>query len=202
MVTTLILCPKCRRTLSDERLYHSDVPLRCPGCEDPLQIEIFPAFFQSNVIPVIDEAALLEGNSTCYYHANRKAMLPCEACGRFLCSLCDCELNGRHLCPLCLESGRKKGKIKNLEHSRQKWDNIALALTVIPVASLVLWGFSLITAPISIFIAIRYWNAPRSIFHRTRFRLILAIVLDVLVMIGWIAFFVYVLSPAIRNARG
>jgi hypothetical protein len=32
---------------------------------------------------------------------------------------------------------------------------------------------------------IRYWNAPRSIVHRTKIRLVLAIILATLQIVGW-----------------
>ena len=189
MITSYIQCPKCRRLLVEEWIYNSSAPLRCPGCGDSLQIEVYPAFFRRTVPSTEETVPLIEGDSTCFYHASKKAVLPCEGCGRFLCTLCDCELNGQHLCPRCLETGQSKGKIKNLDASRKQWDTIALSLAVIPVATLIFWVFSIVTAPMALFIAIRYWNAPRSIFHRTKIRLLFAIVISIVEIVGWIALF-------------
>ena len=70
--------------------------------------------------------------------------------------------------------GQKKGKLKQLENRRTLYDNIALALSVCPV---------LITAPIGLYMAIRYWNAPTSIVPRGKWRFVLAIIFA-LVQIG------------------
>ena len=173
----------------EEWIYNSSTPMRCPGCGESLQIEVYPAFFRRTAASTEEAGTLDEGDSTCFYHPSKKAVLPCEACGRFLCALCDCELNGQHLCPRCLEAGQAKGKIKNLDAGRRQWDSIALGLSVIPVATLIFWVFTIVTAPMALFIAIRYWNAPRSIFHRTKIRLVVAIVISTLEIIGWIALF-------------
>jgi len=147
-----------------------------------LQIEVFPALFRQLAPGSNAETVMVEGESTCFYHPNKKAVLPCEACGRFVCALCDCELHGQHYCPACLEVGRKKGKIKSLENQRTLYDSIALSLTIFP---LLIFYFTIITAPMALYISIRYWNAPRSIIHRTKIRYVIAIVLAALQIIGW-----------------
>jgi len=154
----------------------------CPMCAAPLQIEIFPALFR-HIGPGRDgEALVIEGESSCFYHPQKKAVLPCEGCGRFLCALCDCELHGQHFCPACLEVGRKKGKIRRLENQRMLYDDIAMSLAVLP---LVIFYLTLITAPVALFMSIRYWNAPRSIVHRTRWRFIVAILFATAEIAGW-----------------
>lgn len=125
---------------------------------------------------------MTEGEAACFYHPQKKAVLPCDACGRFVCSLCDCELNGQHFCPACLESGKTKGKIKSLENRRTLYDSLALSLSLLP---LLIFYFTIITAPMSLFIAIRYWNAPRSLVHRTKIRFIFAVLFSSLQIVGW-----------------
>ena len=44
---------------------------------------------------------------------------------------------------------------------------------------------TLITAPMALFLAIRYWNAPRSLIHRTKVRFIFAILFSSLQIVGW-----------------
>src|SRR4051812_40609984 len=111
MSLTLVECPKCKTPL-DESVLNQPALTPCPACAVPVQVEIFPAFFRPTMTGRDGEAALLENEATCFYHPQKKALLPCEGCGRFLCALCDCELHGQHFCPACLEAGRKKGKIK------------------------------------------------------------------------------------------
>jgi hypothetical protein len=168
----------------------------CPGCASPVDVEIFPAFFRTAATGKEAETSFLEGESTCFYHPQKKAVLPCEGCGRFLCALCDCELHGQHFCPACLEVGRKKGKIKSLENERTRYDSIALALAIAPM---IIPYLTFISAPVSLFIAIRYWNAPRSIVHRTRVRLVFAIIISSLQIIGWILVIYFIVQAAGRR---
>ena len=129
---------------------------------------------------------MVEGEASCFYHPQKKALLPCDGCGRFLCALCDCDLNGRHFCPTCLEAGRNKGKIKNLQKGRTLYDSIALSLAVLPVVVLFGIYFTFITAPMALYVAIRYWNAPLGIVRRTKVRYIVAIILSLIQIAVWV----------------
>lgn len=176
-----VQCPACQVVLTDG-VFNQPELRPCPRCGAELKIEIFPALFRP-LTPVANaEAVMVEGESTCFYHPNKKAVCPCEGCGRFVCALCDCELHGQHYCPTCLEIGRKKGKIKSLENRRTLYDSIALSLAILP---LLVFYFTIITAPMALYIAIRYWNAPRSIVHRTKIRYVIAIALATLQIVGW-----------------
>ena len=138
---------------------------------------------------------LVADEATCFYHPQKKAVLPCEGCGRFLCALCDCELHGQHFCPVCLEVGRKKRKIKSLENERTLYDRIALALAVLPM---LIFYFTFVTAPAALFIALRHWNSPRSIVRPSRIRLVLAIIFASLQIIGWVVV-IYFVTAKIRG---
>ena len=130
---------------------------------------------------------MVEGESGCFYHPQKKAVRPCDGCGRFLCGLCDCELQGRHFCPACLEAGRTKGKIQSLENQRTLYDSIALALAIYPVVLVFSIYFTIITAPMALFVAIRYWKSPLGILRRTKTRFVVAIILASLQIAGWVA---------------
>ena len=181
MSSSPVQCPSCQVALTGGVFNRPELH-PCPQCGTRLQLEIFPALFRPLAPGSSGETALVDGESTCFYHPNKKAVRPCDGCGRFLCGLCDCELHGEHYCPACLESGRKKGKIKSLENQRTLYDSIALSLTIFP---LLIFYFTIITAPLALYIAIRYWNAPRSIIHRTKIRYVIAIVLASLQIAGW-----------------
>src|SRR5439155_22293452 len=156
----------------------------CPSCSSPLRVEVFPALFTPSAPVQTAQSVVTEGEASCFYHPNKRAVLPCEACGRFLCALCDVELNGQHFCPACLASRQKKGKLSNLDNRRVLYDSLALTLALTPL-TLILWPFSLITAPAALFIAIRYWRAPGSVVHRTKIRFILALFLALAQIVGW-----------------
>src|SRR5580765_4769226 len=109
MTSSAIECPKCRTPLTAFQSFNQPDFLPCPYCDAPLQVEIFPAFFRPIAAGANAEALMLEGEASCFYHPQKKAVRPCDGCGRFLCALCDCELQGEHFCPACLEGGGKKG---------------------------------------------------------------------------------------------
>jgi len=176
-----LLCPRCKATLTEAEVNRAELT-PCHSCGAPLQVEVYPALFR-RVTPGRDgEALVVEDEASCFYHPQKKAVVPCDACGRFLCALCDCELHGEHFCPGCLETGKRKGRIKRLENERTLYDSIALALATFP---LLIFYFTVVTAPMALFVAFRYWNAPRSIVHRTKIRLVLAIILASLQVGGW-----------------
>lgn len=185
-----VQCPACRAWLM-EGIFNQHRFIPCPTCAVPLQVDIFPALFRKIDAGRAGDAVMVEGESSCFYHPQKKAVLPCDGCGRFLCALCDCQLDGQHFCPTCLETGKTKGKIKSLENQRMCYDGIALSLAVLP---LVIFYITIITAPMALIVAIRYWNAPRSIIRRSRVRLVAAIVIASLEIAGWTALFIGILT--------
>src|SRR5690242_8298738 len=185
-----LLCPRCRIPLLASVINRGETA-PFPGCAFALLVDVFPALFRPIQTGRSGEALVVETESSCFYHPQKKAVVHCEGCGRFLCGLCDCELRGQHFCPQCLETGKKKGKIKSIENERTLYDSIALGLAVAP---LLLFYVTFLTAPIAIYVAIRYWKAPRSIIHRTRFRLILAIILASLQIAGWVVAIIMITS--------
>jgi hypothetical protein len=189
MMNKVITCTKCHASIPPKR-FNTFYMTSCPSCGVALRIDVFPAFFKAIVPGQPGEVLLVENEASCFYHPQKKAVIPCESCGRFLCALCDVELNGQHLCPNCLQTGKKKGKLKSLENHRTLYDAIALRLAIY---SMIFFWPNLIAAPIALFIAIRYRTAPSSIVSRTRIRSISAIVLSSLQILGWGMFFYYLL---------
>jgi len=177
-----ITCTKCMAPWPRERFNAADF-LACPSCRRSLRVEVFPAFLRQPARGQTGENVVVEGESACFYHPHKRAAVPCEACGRFLCALCDCELNGQHLCPTCLETGKKKGKLKSLQNHRMLYDNAALALAVLP---LLIFYFTIVTAPMALYLSIRHWNTPSSLIPRTKMRFVLAILLASLQIVGWL----------------
>lgn len=150
-------------------------------CSAEVRIYTFPALYRATEGKPA-ETLLIDAEAGCFYHPQKKATIPCSQCGRFLCSLCDVELSGEHLCPRCIESGKEKKKITTLENRRVLYDDIALSLSILPM---LIFYFTLITAPIVLFLSIRYWNAPSSILPRTKIRFVIAIFFALLQIAGW-----------------
>ena len=176
-----VQCPKCSAWLL-EGIFNQPELTPCPACGVPLQVEIFPALFRKIAPGQSGETVIVEGESGCFYHPQKKAVLPCDGCGRFLCALCACQLNGQHFCPACLETGKTRGRIKSLDNQRTLYDSIALSLAVYP---LLIFYFTVITAPMALFVAIRYWKSPPSLVHRCKIRFVVAVILALLQIAGW-----------------
>jgi hypothetical protein len=181
MTGATLTCTKCFTPLSASAVNLS-VAQPCAGCGNPLQAEVYPAFFRPIQRSHGGDLAIEEGQATCFYHPQKSAAVPCDACGRFLCSLCDVELHGEHLCPGCVESGRRKGKITTLENKRVLYDNIAMSLAIVP---LIAWPLTLLTAPATIVFALMSWKKPGSLLPRSKIRFVIAISLAVATLVGW-----------------
>ena len=195
MSARLIACTKCRAPLPPA-LYNVPDMRPCPACGAPVKVEVFPAALRPPGPGSTGEAVLVEGEASCFYHPAKKAVVPCESCGRFLCAVCDVELNGAHLCAACVESGKKKGRLKHLDNRRTLYDTLALQTAVLP---LLLWPTTIIGGPVALYIAVRYWNAPSSVIPRTKWRAVLAIVIALVQIAGWVTVFVTVYNaPGLR----
>ena len=131
----------------------------------------------AEAIVAIEEAA-------CFYHPQSRAAVPCDVCGRFLCSLCDIEMHGQHVCPPCLNSGRKKQQIDNIDGDRILYGGIAFLIAIVPL--LTVYFLTFITAPLAIFVALYGWKKPRSLVGTGNIRFYIAILLGLLQTGVWI----------------
>ena len=159
----------------------------CPTCGVELTVRTFPALFAGPRAAAEGEASLA-GEASCFYHPEKRAVLTCHQCGRFLCTLCRVEFKGQDWCPGCLESSSRKRKGVDFENHRILYDSAALAFATFPF--LLLFWPSLVGAPLAIYVSIRYWKAPTSILPRTKIRFVLAIVLAVaqLALVGFLVY--------------
>ncbi len=177
----MIKCTKCASPL-DADIYNKNQLSPCPNCGVPIRVDAFPALLQ-NVTPGENgERLILDDDAGCYYHPDKKAVIACESCGRFLCALCDLEMHGRHLCAACLETGTKTKSIKTLETRRTLYDNMALHISIV---SLLFWFFSFITAPVVIYLVVRHWRSQSSIMPRTKIRFMAAFLIAGLQIAAW-----------------
>jgi hypothetical protein len=177
----MLACPRCDGALPEPFFNAPDLQ-PCPACRTPVQLRLFPAFFQAPAPGSAGETLLVTGESSCFYHVAKRAVVACENCGRFLCALCDVDLNGEHLCPACLESGMRKGRLEQLENRRMLYDSLALTLATAP---LLLFYFTILTAPATVYVVLRYWKEPRSRVAPSRWRLVLALIIALLEIAGW-----------------
>ena len=183
-----LLCHHCRSAVP-EVLFNTGTPVACPRCETSLLVRVFPAYFRPQVTGVAAEAVGSAEDASCFYHPRKKAVVPCADCGRFLCALCDLEIDGRHVCPACASGGGAgRGQLLGkLDGPRALHDNMALSVATLPV---LLGPFAIITAPIALFLVVRYWNEPKQHpLTRTRLRLVLAGLFASATLIVWAALF-------------
>jgi len=178
-------CTKCNAPLSQNAVNtHSLVA--CPACSGLLRVDIFPAINRSLPVGRTGATLQVENEAGCFYHPQKKAIVPCADCGRFLCALCDIALYGRRICPLCLEKAKVHRKHKNLENHRTCFDTIALLVATV---SMLIYWFTIISAPLAIYLTLRHWTSPSSIIPRSRIRFILAFIVAGAQIVGWILFF-------------
>ena len=176
-----LYCTKCQGELP-LFVFRQNEFRPCPSCGVSLYGVLFPALIKGPSESRPGQTLLVDSDAGCFYHPQKKAEIACDYCGRFLCALCDVEMEGKHLCPPCIETGKQKGRIQTLENRRTLFDSIALSLSILP---LIIFYFTLFTAPITIYLAIRYWNAPTSILHSGKWRMVLAIILASSQIVGW-----------------
>jgi len=179
-VLNLPACPKCRVQL-DSGVYNLGQFARCPNCQVQVWVEVFNALFRPLAPGTTSEVVMVAGESACFYHDAKKAVVVCDACGRFLCGLCDCNLNGRHYCPPCLESGAQKRTIEQLEKSRPLHGRQALMLAIVPL---------FLTGLAALFIVLRYWKSPGSLVKPQRWLMPTALVLASLQTLIYLFFIV------------
>jgi hypothetical protein len=177
----LIRCTNCSAILPEENI-NSRSFIPCSICSSLIRADVFPAAYKSFQEGSAGELLLLDDESSCFYHPNKQAVSTCSYCGRFLCSLCDIDFNDNHMCISCIESGKKKGKIVKLEDKRIRYDNVSFGLAVLPIF---VWPLTLITAPVAVFCVFRFWNKPSGIIRKSRFRMILALIVALMQIAGW-----------------
>jgi hypothetical protein len=169
----------------------------CAVCGQRVEVRAFRAIEQE-ARGEKPETILGAGEAGCYYHPQNRAAVACDACGRFLCALCDLPLDGQHLCPQCVETGVKTNKLAAADTHRTYQDSVALAFATWPM---LIFYFTIFTAPVALYYVIRYWKQPQGILPRSKIRFVIAGVLALLQIGGWIAIIVAVALSFLRGTE-
>jgi hypothetical protein len=175
-------CSKCSEPLPVAMLAGPAGSARCAKCDAVLETLVFPALFRKAERGDAAAARVDEAEASCFYHPAKQAVRPCDHCGRFVCALCDVALNGAHLCPTCLAEGRGGDHARKLMAEGRRYDRLALALATWP---LLVWPFTLFTAPAALFVAFRFWKRPGGLLPRGKSRFVVAILLSLAQIVGW-----------------
>jgi hypothetical protein len=185
-----IPCARCSQPLPDA-VIETGGPEPCGFCGAENQVWVFPAALRS-ATPVHLEAAL-DGEAACFDHPGKRAIAACRQCGRFVCQLCSVEFGEEIWCPSCVMARAGSAREANLETSRTLYDSIAVS---VPLMSLLLWPFTVITGPGAVVYSIVKWRAPLSLVRRYRWRFVAAILIGLSEVAGWLLVIVYALTRA------
>jgi hypothetical protein len=146
----------------------SDRTAACTLCGSLNQAWLFRAGLESAAVAQPETA--LDGEATCYDHTDKRAVASCQRCGRFVCEFCSVESGAEVLCPSCVAGGKVASA--RLDPALTMYDTIAL---VAPLASLILYPFTVIAAPASLVLSLMKWKQPISPVRRNRWRFVVAI---------------------------
>jgi hypothetical protein len=169
----------------------------CTLCGSSNRVKVFPAVLASAHTLPLAEAAL-EGEAACFDHPARRAVAACHQCGRYVCQLCSVEFGGQTWCPSCVAAGAGQARSANLETSRSLFDSTAL---ILPLASLLVYPFTVIAAPASLVLSVMKWSQPLSVVRHNRWRFVAAILISLAEIAGWTVLIAFLVSGRLTMPR-
>jgi hypothetical protein len=107
MTSRVLLCRRCRTPLKAETM-NGERRGACRVCGTLTRAWLFSAFFR-DARPAAPPTSAPDGDAVCFYHESKSAVVACDECGRFLCSLCELTIGTSRLCSSCLERQRSAG---------------------------------------------------------------------------------------------
>ena len=162
----------------------------CPVCRHPSQVWLFPALYRETRGSA-GQRLLEEGQSSCMNHPQKQAVAVCDGCGKFLCALCDVDWNGEHVCTACIQHRKLSDHEGAYQSTYTHYDSVALGIVLLSVLMMSFFGLGGLIAPVTLYVAWRYWRVPwRPVPHR-KWRMALAVILANLIFVGWLGFVVY-----------
>lgn len=182
----ILQCPGCRSRLQVGREV-SSLEEKCPVCQREVRVTIFPRLFRE--FKSGDEGTLAgEGEASCSFFPALRAEKVCDACGCFMSAKAAVSWGGREICLPCLHRLREIEKDPGYLGRTRLQANRALAL--------VTWlaPFSLFTAPLALYLLLRYRGAPGGFVPRGETVWWVAFVLSVVWLITWLVFIVVWIS--------
>ena len=172
----------------------SDGTAVCTLCGSTNQAWVFRTGLESATLANPETA--LEGEATCFDHPDNRASATCARCGRFVCDFCAVDSGAEVLCPSCVASGRVAAARPDSQLTL--FDSIALTL---PLATLIIYPFTIPAAPASLVISLLKWKKPISPVRRNRWRFVAAILISLVEIALWTLGLIY-LIPRLANSGG
>ncbi len=178
----------------------ADGEVMCPNCRRKHTVTLFPAFYR-NERSVSDLRVVFEGDAACYYDPEKKAVAVCDDCGRFISEFHRVAISPEHTtCLACLSEGRTPSNETVTQRERTVYDNLALALAVVPPLTCIGLYFMIFTAPAALYVVLRYWKkGPNSIIPRSRYRFVIAGIIALLELVAMVAFVYWAFQSATSN---
>ncbi len=187
-----VACPKCHAVLPDEVLqWQSKSELAaCPACRAPVYANVYPRLYAGGISKEEQGMGGMseEGEAVCSFYPELKAETVCEECGCLMSEKAAVNWNGENFCMPCLHLLREQKGRDDFLSKRTLYDNSALGLV------LFMAPLSLFTAPLALYYLIRYRNSSRGIVPRGKVRWVLALILSIGFMLGWLLLLVLWLS--------
>lgn len=183
--TIWLACPACGSPKS-AGFPPDSTSTTCLACRKPVDALLLPRAYTPVLPPPLPSASPAPGDALCFYDSSQKATCLCSQCGVLVSDSWSAHWGSRKVCLRCLEKLRESGRDSNFESTRLMWDNVCLLLSL-SICLVIFPYFAILTAPAALVLGIRAWNHPRSLIPRSRFRLITALVLSSLQILGMLA---------------
>jgi hypothetical protein len=182
-------CPSCKRVLG-AHTWHDEHSGRCSHCTTEFDFFPFPALTAVRTRAVPQAAAVAE-DSVCFFHGENRAEVVCEDCGRMLCVVCAVNMGGRKVCPSCIATARD-AQSSPVARERLLYDSLALTLAIAPI---LIWFFTLVTAPIALGFVIYGWKKPGSLVRgSSKVRFVVAGTIAAIEIGAWVTGFGFLLT--------
>lgn len=174
--TTVLVCPRC----GEQGLKPGDAT--CPGCSSEIHAWQAPGRNHRGRKPAQLPTPALAGedDARCRFLPDLKAEVVCDSCGALMSEQAAARWGAKVFCLPCVHRLRESGGGGELVAGAKIYDNLALLLVTL------LAPLSLLTAPVAIYLLIRYRRAPRGMVPRSAFRWWLALGLSLLSLLVWL----------------
>jgi hypothetical protein len=175
-------CPGCRSRLKVGREI-SFFEEKCPVCHREVSVTVFPRLFREWAVAEAGAPAA-EGEASCSFFPGERAEKVCDECGCFLSARAAVSWAARDLCLPCLHRLREVEKDPGYIGRTRLQDKRALAL--------VTWlaPLSLFTAPLALYLLLRYRGRPEGFAPRSRLTWWVAFTLAITWLIVWLVLIV------------
>lgn len=187
----LLQCPACRSRLAATRPVPS-FEENCPVCGVEVSVTTFPRLFAFPEPPAMG-LPVGEDEASCSFFPDYRAERVCDECGCFLSARAAARWGARELCLPCLHRLREEEKTPDYLARAKLSDRRALALVTLFAP------FTLFTAPLALYLLLRYRNEPRGFVPRGRGVWWLSLALALLWLVAWSVFLIVWISLIVED---